>query len=254
VLLVDDNALNQIVAVHTLQHWRPGLTVHAVGSGAECLESLRAGAYDLVLLDLQMPDLDGFETARCIRTQLPAPLNAVPVVALSAGDSPPDRLRAQQAGMNAYLVKPFAGADLERILARIVPVATAEGQKNQNQFDLSHVEKTSLGDHGFLVQLLNLFLDNTPSAVQYMQSAARAQNWSALAATAHKHRSLFTTLSLLELRDQLARIEETAREETGANSENINNLLFRFARTYESAYAQVKQERDRLETVETKKE
>ncbi len=254
VLLVDDNALNQIVAVHTLQHWRPGITVHAVGSGAECLESLREGTYDLVLLDLQMPDLDGFETARCIRTQLPAPLNAVPVVALSAGDSPQDRLRAQQAGMNDYLVKPFGGADLERILARIGPVAATDGQKNQNQFDLSHVEKASLGDHGFLVQLLNLFLDNTPSAVQYMQSAARAQNWSALAATAHKHRSLFTTLGLLELRDQLARIEETAREETGANSENINNLLFRFARAYESAYAQVKQARDRLETVETKKE
>jgi signal transduction histidine kinase len=67
VLLVDDNALNLIVARHTLQYWRPGLSVHAVGSGAECLESLREGAYDLVLLDLQMPDMDGFETARCIR-------------------------------------------------------------------------------------------------------------------------------------------------------------------------------------------
>jgi signal transduction histidine kinase/CheY-like chemotaxis protein/HPt (histidine-containing phosphotransfer) domain-containing protein len=254
VLLVDDNALNLIVAQHTLQYGWPGLVVHAVSSGAECLESLREGAYDLVLLDLQMPDLDGFGTARCIRTELPAPLNAVPIVALSAGDTAQDRLRARQAGMNDYLVKPFQAADLQRIIARLAPFAAREGQRNQNKFDLSLVEKASLGDHGFLVQLLNLFLDNTPAAVQHLQSAARAKDWSGLAATAHKHRSIFTTLGLLELKEQLARIEESARAQTAANSENINILLFRFTRDYQSAYAQVKQERDKLAIVDTKKE
>jgi CheY-like chemotaxis protein len=121
LLLVDDNALNLIVAQHTLQYWRPGLSVHAVGSGAECLESLREGAYDLVLLDLQMPDMDGFETARRIGTELPAPLNAVPVVALSASDTEQDRLRARQVGTNGYLVKPFGAADLEPITGQFAP-------------------------------------------------------------------------------------------------------------------------------------
>jgi signal transduction histidine kinase/CheY-like chemotaxis protein len=254
VLLVDDNTLNLIVAQHTLQHWRPGLTVHAVSSGAECLESLREGAYDLVLLDLQMPDLDGFGTTQCIRTQLPAPLNAVPIVALSASDTAQDRLRARQAGMNDYLVKPFQASDLDRIITGLAAVATQEGQRNQNKFDLSLVEKASLGDHGFLVQLLNLFLDDTPAAVQHMQSAARAEDWSGLATMAHKHRSIFTTLGLLELKEQLTRIEESAGTETAANNEIINILLLRFTRDYASAYAQVKQERDKLAIVDTKKE
>ncbi len=254
VLLVDDNALNQIVARHTLQYWRPGLAVHAVGSGAECLESLREGAYDLVLLDLQMPDLDGFETARRIRTELPAPLNAVPVVALSAGDTAQDRLRAQQVGMNDYLVKPFRAADLERIKVQFAPQALQETQIKENKFDLSLVEMASLGDPDFLVQLLNLFLDTTPAAVAQLQSAARSGNWTMVAALAHKHRSFFTTMGLLELKELLAALEETARQETGTNSENINILLFRFARAYESAYAQVKGERDKLEIVDTKKE
>jgi signal transduction histidine kinase/CheY-like chemotaxis protein len=254
VLLVDDNALNLIVARHTLQYWRPGLSVHAVGSGAECLESLREGAYDLVLLDLQMPDMDGFETARRIRTQLPAPLNAVPVVALSAGDTAQDRLRARQVGMNDYLVKPFGAADLERITAQFVPADPFGAQIKENKFDLSLVEMASLGDPGFLVQLLNLFLDTTPVAVAQMQSAARGGDWATVAALAHKHRSFFTTLGLLELKEQLAALEESARRETGTNSENINILLFRFARACESAYAQVKQERDKLDIVDTKKE
>jgi CheY-like chemotaxis protein len=254
VLLVDDNALNLIVAQHTLQYGWPGLAVHGVSSGAECLESLREGAYDLVLLDLQMPDMDGFQTARCIRTGLPAPLNAVPIVALSAGDTAQDRLRARQAGMNDYLVKPFQASDLARIIARLAPFDARADQRNQNKFDLSLVEKASLGDHGFLVQLLNLFLDNTPAAVQHMQSAARAEDWSGLAAAAHQHRSIFTTLGLLELKEQLARIEESAGAQTAANSENINILLFRFTRDYESAYAQVKGERDKLAIAEPKKE
>jgi HPt (histidine-containing phosphotransfer) domain-containing protein len=111
-----------------------------------------------------------------------------------------------------------------------------------------------LGDPGFLVQLLNLFLDTTPAVVAQMQSAARGGDWATVATLAHKNRSFFTTLGLLKLKEQLAGIEESAREETVANSENINILLFRFPRAYESAYAQVKQERDKLEIVDTKKD
>jgi CheY-like chemotaxis protein len=201
-----------------------------------------------------MPDLDGFETARRIRTELPAPLNAVPVVALSAGDTAQDRLRAQQVGMNDYLVKPFRAADLERITVQFAPQALQETQIKENKFDLSLVEMASLGDPDFLVQLLNLFLDTTPAAVAQLQSAARSGDWTMVAALAHKHRSFFTTMGLLEVKELLAALEETARHETGTNSENINILLFRFARAYESAYAQVKQERDKLEIVDTKKE
>jgi hypothetical protein len=71
---------------------------------------------------------------------------------------------------------------------------------------------------------------------------------------AHEHRTLFTALGLLELKEQLARIEESARAETAANSENINNLLFRFARDLRKRLRPGKQERDKLEIVDTKKE
>ncbi len=178
----------------------------------------------------------------------------MPVVALSAGDTAQDRLRARRVGMNDYLVKPFGAADLERITGQFVPADPLKPQIKENKFDLSLVEMASLGDPVFLVQLLNLFLDTTPAVVAQLQSVARGGDWATVAALAHKHRCFFTTLGLLELKEQLAALEESAREETGTNSENINILLFRFARDYESACAQVKGERDKLEMVDTRKE
>ncbi len=254
ILLVDDNAVNRVVAQHTLMHWRPEIAVATVESGQECLEKLRQDHYDLVLLDVQMPGMDGFQTARCIRKELPPPLNAVLIVALSAGDSPEDRLQARKAGMNDYLVKPFLADDLEKIIRVIPPDTGQPAPPKQNKFNLSHVEKASLGDQAFMAQLLNLFLDSTPESVGKMQSAAREENWDALGALAHKNRSIFTTLGLEDLTNQLERIETFSRGETDVNSENINILLRRFTGGYQRIFAEIREARDQLLITETKKE
>jgi HPt (histidine-containing phosphotransfer) domain-containing protein len=156
--------------------------------------------------------------------------------------------------MNDYLVKPFLADDLEKIIRVIPPDTGQPAPPKQNKFNLSHVEKASLGDQAFMAQLLNLFLDSTPESVGKMQSAAREENWDALGALAHKNRSIFTTLGLEDLTNQLERIETFSRGETDVNSENINILLRRFTGGYQRIFAEIREARDQLLITETKKE
>jgi CheY-like chemotaxis protein len=104
VLVVEDNPINQIVTRRLLQNMGHRATV--VGDGASAITEVQTSAYDLVLMDLHMPDLDGREVTRQIRN-LGAACAHVPIVALTAAATVADRRECLAAGMNDYLTKPF---------------------------------------------------------------------------------------------------------------------------------------------------
>jgi two-component system sensor histidine kinase/response regulator len=106
ILLAEDNPINQQVAVELLQG--AGAVVDVAGNGAEALQSMQARAYDAVLMDLQMPVMDGFETTRRLRAlQAAGRLPAFPILALSAHAGAADRRQGAAAGMDDYLTKPI---------------------------------------------------------------------------------------------------------------------------------------------------
>ncbi len=120
VLLVEDNALNQRVAVDLLQ--RLGADVEAVSSGPQALTASANREYDLILMDCQMPDMDGYETTRWIREREVSEgrgARHVPIVALSANALAGDRERGLAAGMDDYLTKPLRQPDMARILRAV---------------------------------------------------------------------------------------------------------------------------------------
>jgi CheY-like chemotaxis protein len=116
ILVVDDIEVNCKVARHILR--RQGATVTTCGTGAEALERLRhtPNGYDLVLMDVQMPDMDGNEVTRRIRNELQ--LKSLPIIALTAGALVSEREHSLQAGMDDFLTKPFEPAALIRIVRR----------------------------------------------------------------------------------------------------------------------------------------
>ena len=123
ILVVDDSEINCEVAQHILRG--QGATVVISGTGAEALERLRQdpNGFEIVLMDVQMPDMDGNETTRRIRTELHLTL---PIIALTAGALPSERERSLQAGMNDFMTKPFDPAEMARCIHRHLRI-TGEG-------------------------------------------------------------------------------------------------------------------------------
>jgi len=118
VLLVDDNGVNRMVAAFIMRKW--GALVHNAGNGVEALQALREFDFDVVLMDCQMPELDGYEATRQLRSAVGLYKNSnIPVVALTANALETDREKCIAAGMNGYLSKPIDESRLASILAQV---------------------------------------------------------------------------------------------------------------------------------------
>ena len=108
ILLAEDNEMNQMIAVAILE--KAGLSVEIAGDGLEAVEKMKvspAGYYDVVFMDIQMPHMDGYEAARCIRTMEDPDKARIPIIAVTANAFEEDRKIALEAGMNAHLAKPY---------------------------------------------------------------------------------------------------------------------------------------------------
>jgi hypothetical protein len=125
VLLAEDNAVNQKVARRILE--KLGYLVDVVGDGRLAVEAWLAGHYDLILMDCQMPELDGYEAARAIRT-LEAGRTHIPIVALTAHAMKGAAEQCTGAGMDAHLTKPIDRARLRACLAHYLEGETAAAQ------------------------------------------------------------------------------------------------------------------------------
>jgi signal transduction histidine kinase/DNA-binding response OmpR family regulator len=128
VLIVEDNAVNQRLATRQLQ--RLGFAADVVGNGAEAVEANETARYDLILMDVQMPVMDGFEATAAIRRHELRTRTHVPIVAMTANARGEDRDNCLAAGMDDYVSKPVTLGDLRRVTERWVPVAaSAEPQR-----------------------------------------------------------------------------------------------------------------------------
>jgi len=122
ILLVDDNAVNLLVARMMLQKCFPKATIVEAASGALALEKLRTHAFDVVLMDMVMPDMDGMEVTRILRRDFAAPTRHMPVLALTASANPVDQDRCLASGMNDVVHKPL---DQQELIAKISHVLAA---------------------------------------------------------------------------------------------------------------------------------
>ncbi|SPP65174.1 hybrid sensor histidine kinase/response regulator [Nitrospira lenta] len=186
VLVVEDNSVNQKLAVRMLEKlgYRPDL----VENGQEALTALDAGGYDAVLMDCQMPIMDGFEATAAIRRQEAAgkrysSAGHLPIIAVTANAMQGDRERCLASGMDAYLAKPIKLEDLRVTLARwIQSPASAESDKNAVQsagplsegraiFDPSQMLQNIGGDQDLLLQLVDLFLERQADMMSQIRQA-----------------------------------------------------------------------------------
>lgn len=119
ILMVDDNSMNRLI-IKKLLGVRYGATVEAVESGKRAIEEVQNNNYDLILMDIQMPGMDGNETARCIRNEVKSDMSNAPIFALTAHASIFEKKKALESGMNDYIVKPFKPEELYSKIAKVI--------------------------------------------------------------------------------------------------------------------------------------
>ncbi len=193
ILLAEDNIVNQKVALRVLE--KMGITADAVANGKEAVERLARSAYDLVLMDVQMPVMDGFEATRFLRRTDTGVLNPrIPVIAMTAHAMKGDREKCLQNGMDDYIAKPLRAGELAEILSRWLPPASqapvADPAKGEEQpaagsFDFQFLLRQVSGDREVCSEILQVFLADTPTHLVSLEEAIGRNDSAAAASLAH---------------------------------------------------------------------
>jgi PAS domain S-box-containing protein len=223
LLLVEDNPANQMVAVKTLQMW--GVDVDVAPDGYEGLVKLTAFVYDLVLMDIQMPGIDGFETTRRIRTDLNEPQRSVPIIAMTASVLCDPEARAVNAGMNGYVSKPF---ELEELYNKILPyvrlrsdsveaVGAVQKSNAYKHLDMRFLESIALDNPTFISEMILLFEKNTPLYLGIIKKALEENDLVALMRTAHTMKPTGGYIGINGLKPIVGELEALAERSAGTD-------------------------------------
>jgi len=208
IILADDNEYNRIVARDTLLS-KCQIHICEAANGTEALALLEAGTFDLILMDVQMPGMDGYEATRRIRSGFAPPKNKIPVIALTASVVRSDLDRCLEAGMDDYVPKPFTPAQLFAAIARAagrpiryLETPTAAPAKISVQAkqvtDLGYLEKFCEGDPKRIAKYIRLFLESSPALSDKIMVALDAGDWAEIARQVHGYKSGWLMMGMQE--------------------------------------------------------
>jgi len=209
ILLVEDNPVNRRLAQHVLE--KEGYTVVATDNGAAALKALERRRFDLVLMDVQMPRMDGIETTTAIRNREKLTGGHVPIVALTAHAMVGDRERCLKAGMDGYLIKPIQPATLLEAIERVH--LARSGRSKSTQAEKVVLDRTTLldrvdGDMQLLGEITKLFLQECEPLMASAREAMKTGNAGRFAYDVHTLRGMFRNLSATAAQEAAGKLEE----------------------------------------------
>jgi CheY-like chemotaxis protein len=230
ILLAEDNVVNQKVAVHLLE--KRGHRVVVAGSGREALAILERDPFDLVLMDVQMPELDGFETTAQIRAREKPRGTHLPIVAMTAYAMKGDRERCLAAGMDGYVSKPIHPPELFRMLEEMsprisapLPGVTGASSGGAVEVDLEEVRERLGGDEELLREVVALFLEECPRLMSIIQQGVESRDAARIAHAAHTLRGAAANLGARALSQAAQRLEALGRLGDLSHVEEICSVL-----------------------------
>ncbi len=249
ILMVEDNAVNQKVGLSILG--RMGYRADVAGNGVEALQALENAAYDLVLMDVQMPEMDGLEATRRIRSQYGKGLDARPIIiAMTAGAMEGDRDRCLKAGMNDYISKPVKVEYLQNAIERwgeLVCQTTVSSSTSKvvgspgsstpvasrgdrvNLAVLRQMRATLEGEEGsdLVTELIEMFVEDTPKILSKIREGIATSNLSEVELAAHSLKGNSRTMGANFMGELCAKLELKAKNRSLAGGEKCLEELER---------------------------
>lgn len=227
ILLVEDVVMNQDLACRILHSW--GMKVDVASNGREAVDKVRTQSYDLILMDIQMPEMDGVEATMAIRKMPDASKSALPIIAVTANVLKSDKERYLLSGINDILAKPYSEGGLFQIIGQNLGVLPKENPKSDSNayqqpnayplYDLGMVRSVSGGDETFVLKMVDLFLSTIPQSLSEIRQQCDSKDWEALGKSAHKLKSTIDSLGILSLKQDIRLLEKYGR-----NKENISGM------------------------------
>jgi signal transduction histidine kinase/CheY-like chemotaxis protein/HPt (histidine-containing phosphotransfer) domain-containing protein len=230
VLLVEDNEFNRMVAEDTLDESLDNVSIDIAVNGAEAVEKVQLKQYDIVLMDIQMPVMDGVTATKEIR-KLAAPAGTVNIIAMTANVLQEDVKQYMQIGMNGYVAKPFKTEQLLQTIASLMPKQEDEKlTKEHNTSQMSEEIKqdepaipASVTDMEFLRgftggkedkirKYVGMFLENAPKLLQQVDEMLEQKDFPALKIAAHSLKPQLSYMGVKEEVSHIFLIEQTANE------------------------------------------
>lgn len=203
ILLCEDNVLNQKLAKSVINNF--GFDLDIAQNGEEGIELLSQKKYDLVLMDLQMPVKDGYQTTEYIRNEMNS---NIPIIAMTAHSLVGEQERCYKVGMNGYVPKPFKQSVL---LKAIKTVMSPDAHSHHKRIiDMSFLDEMSGGDPEFMKDMIGLFIEKIPAQSAQLEEAFKNTDYDNVKKLAHNMKSSMDIFMLQDLSNCLSIIEEEA--------------------------------------------
>ncbi len=248
ILVAEDNPINQKLISDTIGMYINGVQIEEADNGREAIKKLDQNNYDLILMDIRMPEMDGYETTVYIRNKMKSPKNKTPILGLSAHAMKEEKMKCLSLGMDAYLTKPFkldeffeaidklAGQN-KTTLQKIKPAKkTQEKNKTQHQFlNLELLEETYSDRPDKLQKTLELCLRQIPPQIVEIEKNYQQQNIEAIQAIAHSLKSVTHYLGIEKLYNISVDMEKNASLDN-----DLNKKIQSFKNIWEKAKTEIK--------------
>jgi len=228
VLITEDNEFNQSLLSHIFKNWDIQFDIAA--NGLEAIEKLKTKKYDLVLMDIQMPVMDGYTTARKIRNEL---RSDVPIIAMTAHALPGERDKCLSYGMNDYIAKPVKQDELSELTTRFTQftqptndadIATASEGNSYQYINLNYIKDVSAGNKKYEVAVTQKFLNAVPLALEELQHTLNEGNIEKMKRVAHNLKTTISVMGLNELLNPMLDEIETGNVDVAHLQEIVNKL------------------------------
>ncbi|UFH31861.1 response regulator [Chryseobacterium sp. C-71] len=226
VLVVDDNAINQSLMKHLLSQWNINFDI--ANNGLEAVEFLRNNDCDLVLMDIQMPQMDGYAATQQIREVLKLD---TPIIAMTAHALAGEREKCLSRGMNEYISKPINEEELFKLISNFgLTEANDPGKKaskTETDFQfikLSYVKSISGGDTSFEKTVTEQFIANVPPHLEELESAYENLDFTTVKLRAHDLKSSISIMGLLPLLEENLNLLEKTTEKNPPTEQALENL------------------------------
>jgi PAS domain S-box-containing protein len=227
VLVAEDVVLNQFLVKHMLENW--GIEVDIANNGLEALDKVRGNDYDVILMDIQMPEMDGITATAIIREMKDKQKATIPIIALTANALKGDSDRYLKAGMNGYISKPYTETMLYAALKSAAnnkgyagvkeedrqpvvpehksPAAILVEDKTESLYDLTLLWSVANDDEAFIRKVLATYMDTVPADIDRLEDALAENDWNTVGKQAHKLKPAIDYMGIKALKNVIRKME-----------------------------------------------